>query len=582
MLDAQSGVRQFKAKVQRIGSAECTLSIGDIETSLPSANHVSAIEAMLADIPIKSIKAVGHRVVHGGDQFSSPVRINAEVEKAIESLIPMAPLHNPANLAGISTAKKHLPDIPHIAVFDTAFHQTLPRRAYTYAIPIEIQERHGFRRYGFHGTSHHWVARQTAIFLKEDLRDLRIITCHLGNGCSITAIENGRSIETSMGMSPLEGLVMGTRSGDIDPGLLLELQRREGLSIDEVDQLLNKQSGLLGLSKTSNDMRDIDQRASEGDDACRLAIRVFCHRLRKYIGAYAAVMGGVDAIVFTAGIGQNSAWIREQVTQPLGFLGAKLDGELNRVATVKQNNPVAIISTAFSRTKILVVATDEAHAIAKETEALVKNKDKVGNSKSIPVAVSARHIHLTQQAVETLFGKGHQLTPIKELSQPKQFACEERLTVIGPKNAIPKVRILGPVRGKCQIEISRTDEYKLGIDAPVRASGHVDNTPGITLEGPNGRLTLEHGIICAQRHIHMTPEDATYFSVHHKDIVEVAIDTDGRDLIFGDVLVRVSDKYTLEMHIDTDEANAAEISSGDISGMLIQTGHTATLRKRTI
>ena len=582
ILDSETGVRNFKARVQRIGSDECVLKIGDEEIPLADADHVSAIEAVLTKAPIDTIKAVGHRVVHGGDQFSAPVRIDAEVEQAIESLIPMAPLHNPANLAGIRAARKIFPDLSHIAVFDTAFHQTLPKRAFTYALPSELQKKYGFRRYGFHGTSHHWVARRAAEFLREDLRDLRIITCHLGNGCSITAVENGRSIETSMGMSPLEGLVMGTRSGDIDPGVLLELQRREGLSVDELDQLLNKKSGLLGLSGISNDMRDIDQRASEGDEACRLAIRVFCHRLRKYIGAYAAVMGGVDAIVFTAGIGENSAWVREQVTQRLSFLGARLDEDLNREAKVDQENPVSVISTDHSRTRLLVVATDEAYAIARDAEDLVNEKDKVNNSKGIPVAISARHIHLTQEAVEILFGEGHQLTPLKELSQPGQFACEERLTIIGPKRSIAKVRILGPVRGKCQIEVSRTDEYTLGIDAPVRASGDVANSPGITLEGPNGKLTLEQGVICAQRHIHMRPEDAEYFGVKHKDIVEVAMDTDGRDLIFGDVLVRVSEKYALEMHIDTDEANAAEISQGDISGMLVQTGKLATLRKRNL
>jgi acetate kinase len=229
-----------------------------------------------------------------------------------------------------------------------------------------------------------------------------------------------------------------------------------------------------------------------------------------------------------------------------------------------------------------VVATDEARAIAVETAALAQNMDQIKSTDSIPVAVSARHIHLTQEAVEALFGEGHQLTSLKELSQPGQYACEEQLTIIGPKRSIPKVRILGPVRSKCQIEISRTDEFALGIDAPVRASGDVANTPGITLEGPNGQLALEDGIICAQRHIHMTREDAKNFGVKHRDIVEVAMDTNGRDLIFGDVMVRVSDKYRLEMHIDTDEANAAEIDRGGVDGMLVNTGCFVTLRKKVV
>jgi acetate kinase len=326
-------------------------------------------------------------------------------------------------------------------------------------------------------------------------------------------------------------------------------------------------------------MRDIEERAADGDEDARRALQVFSHRLRKYIGAYAAVMGGVDAIVFTGGIGENSALIRHRAAQRLGFLGARLDEARNRQAEVSLEQPVAAIQADNSRVQLLVVATDEAHAIARHAAALAEGHDKVGRPRGIPVAVSARHIHLTTEAVEALFGPGHTLTPRNPLSQPGQFACEETLDLIGPKRTIQRVRVLGPVRRACQIEISRTDEFYLGIDAPVRASGDVANTPGITLKGPAGSLTLEDGVICAWRHIHMTPEDAEAFGVVDKDIVEVEVTGGPRKLTFGDVMVRVSPKYALEMHIDTDEANAAELSTGTL-GMLGRTECNASLRRR--
>lgn len=381
-----------------------------------------------------------------------------------------------------------------------------------------------------------------------------------------------------MGMTPLEGLVMGTRSGDLDPGLVLQLLR-EGRDVDAVDTLLNRKSGLAGVSGTSGDMRDIEERAADGDERCRLALKLFAHRLRKYIGAYAATMGGVDAIVFTAGIGENSAGIRHRVAQRLDFLGARIDEDRNRDAKVDAQSPVFDVSDPTSRVKLLVVATDEARAIAEHTAAVAQKEDTLAEAKTIPIAVSARHIHLTQEAVEALFGEGHQLTPRNDLSQPGQFACEETLTVVGPKRSLEKVRVLGPTRPKNQVEVSRTDEFWLGVDAPVRRSGHVANSPGITLQGPAGTLTLTEGLICAARHIHMTPQDAQDFGVENGDIVEVRINSEDRDLVFGDVLIRVSPKYALEMHVDTDEANAAELSRHD-EGMLVATKGTARLTHR--
>lgn len=582
VLDANTGTRAVRVAVQRIGTPECSYTLDETARPLPGADHAAALAAVLPMLIARcDIKAVGHRVVHGGARFEQPTRIDDDALAAIEQLSELAPLHNPANAAGIKAARSLLPELPHVAVFDTAFHATLPKRARHYALPADIAERHGIRRYGFHGPSHQYVASTAAAFLKHDLRSLRVITCHLGNGCSITAVEYGRSVETSMGLTPLEGLVMGTRSGDIDPGALLRIARGEGLDLDGLDRLLNKRSGLAGLSGVGNDLRDIEEQAAEGDPRCRLAIHVFTHRLRKYIGAYAAVMGGVDAVVFTGGIGENSALIRHRALQRMDFLGARLDEDRNRDVVLSAERPVQEISAPSSRVRLLVAKTDEARAIAGATARIAARQDQLDSQPTLPIAVSARHIHLTDAAVEALFGAGHTLTPLKELSQPGQFACEERLTIVGPKRQIERVRVLGPTRRACQVEISRTDEFFLGVDAPVRNSGDVKHSPGVTLIGPAGRLTLEEGLICARRHVHMTPADAARFGVTDKDIVTVQIDSDGRDLSFGDVLVRVSPKYRLEMHLDTDEANAAELRPGH-EGVLERTEATAHLVCRSV
>jgi acetate kinase len=534
---------------------------------------------LLPELKGLSVQAVAHRVVHGGDRFVEPVRITDAVEAGIEALAPLAPLHNPVNLAGIRAARAALPDVPQVAVFDTAFHATLPRRARSYALPAELTERHGLRRYGFHGPSHRHVAHQAAAFLGAEVSDLRLITLHMGGGCSACAIEYGRSIETSMGMTPLEGLVMGSRSGDVDPGVLLHLLRAEGLDADGLDHLLNKESGLVGLSGVGGDMRDILARASEGDAACQAAMQVFCHRVRKYVGAYAAVLGGVDAIVFTAGIGENAAEVRHRIAQRLEFLGARLDEDANRGATVSLETPVVDISMGHSRCKLLVVKTDEAWSIARDAAAVVDRLGEVQQAPPIPIKISARHVHLTPEAVEALFGPGATLTERQPLSQPGQYVCEERVTLIGPKRSIERVAIIGPVRPGCQVEISRTDEFHLGMDAPIRASGQTKGSPGITLRGPAGTLTLTEGVIQAQRHIHMRPEDAERYGVADRDMVQVEICGGERDLIFGDVLVRVKSSYALEMHIDTDEGNAADLGRG-ATGVLIPTAGTATVLRK--
>lgn len=582
VLDPATGQRAASWRVERVGTPEATLKAdGGPATRVEAADHEAALRRILPSLP-PGIAAVGHRVVHGGAAFTAPTLVSPDVETAVEALAPIAPLHVPANLAGLRAARAVLPDLPHVAVFDTAFHATLPRRARAYAIPQELADAHQLRRFGFHGTSHAWIARKAAEHLGQPLDELRIITLHLGNGASAAAVEYGRSVETSMGMSPLEGLVMGTRPGDVDPGVLLHLLRSGTVTLDQLDHLLNEQSGLLGLSGTS-DMRDCEQAAADGHEGARLALQVFTHRLRKTIGAYAAAMGGVDAIVFSAGIGENSPTIRERTAQRLDFLGARLDEDRNRDAKVGPFRPVAEISTEHSRCALLVVHSDEAHAIATDALAVARGADRVvapPEPAPIPIAVSARHVHLTQEAVEALFGPGHQLTPRNPLSQPGQFASEECVDLVGPKRTIERVRVLGPTRKACQVEVSRTDEFFLGLDAPVRASGDTKNSPGITLRGPAGSLTIAEGVICAWRHIHMHPDDAVAYGVSDKDVVDVEVCSGPRRLVFGDVLVRVHPEFALEMHIDTDEANAAELGAGAVGALVSTEGRAELLRKK--
>lgn len=534
---------------------------GKIERVGEALTHEQAFETVVGRLAGHAVDAVGHRVVHGGPRFHEAVRIDDGVEAAIEECVPLAPLHNPHNLAGIRAARRVLPAAPHVAVFDTAFHARLPRRARTYAIDQALAEREGIRRYGFHGTSHEYVANLAARDLGRPLAELRLVTLHLGNGASACAVEHGHSTETSMGMTPLEGLVMGTRAGDLDAGALLHLMR-SGRDLEQLTRLLNHESGLAGLSGVGNDLRDIERRAAEGDDRCRLAIAVFAHRVRKYVGAYAAAMGGLDAVVLTGGIGENGAAMRQRILQRFDFLGLVIDDDRNADARVDDTRPVARIHGETSRVAALVVKTNEELAIAQQTAHVVRAALAPEAHGTIPVAVSARHVHLTREGFEQLFGAGKEPTKLRDISQPGQFACEERVNLVGPRGRIDGVRVLGPLRPKNQVEVSRTDEFKLGVDAPIRDSGNVAGSAPILLEGPAGKLHLHEGLICAKRHIHMAPEDAERFGVKDGDEVEVAITGGPRDLVFGDVLIRVSPKFVLEMHIDTDEANAAELNQG--------------------
>ena len=341
----------------------------------PMPTHTQAIQLVLEALTdsttgvIKRLDeggAVGHRVVHGGEAFTSSTRITEETIAAIEACNDLAPLHNPANLIGIRACQELMPNTPMVAVFDTAFHQTMPEKAYLYGLPYEYYEKYKVRRYGFHGTSHSYVSKRAAEFLGKPYDNLKTIVCHLGNGSSISAVKNGESVDTSMGLTPLEGLVMGTRSGDIDPGVMQFLMHKENMDIDEMLNVLNKKSGVYGMSGVSSDFRDIENAANEGNKRAETALESFVYRVAKYVGAYAAAMGGVDAIAFTAGVGENDKITRKKVCDYLGFLGITIDDEAN----AKRGEEI-VISTPDSKVSVLVIPTNEELAIARETLALV-------------------------------------------------------------------------------------------------------------------------------------------------------------------------------------------------------------------
>lgn len=368
--------------VSRIGMSASVLTHKpfdrpQVKVSAEILDHIVAIEYVISILMsenhgvIKSkadIHAVGHRVVHGGEKFTGSVYITKELMTELRNLIELAPLHNPHNIRGINACLKNLPDIPMVAVFDTAFHHGIPPHAYIYGIPYVMYKRYGIRRYGFHGTSHRYVADKAAIMLGKNINELKLITAHLGNGASIAAIDRGVSIDTSMGFTPLEGLMMGTRSGDIDPAIILHIMAREELSLHEANTLLNKHSGLAGISGVSSDMREIIDSSKDGHTNAKLALEAYCYRLKKYIGAYAAVMDGCDALVFTAGVGENSPLVRSISCNTLGYLGVKIDPDKNEQAV----NKAMDISSDDATVKTLVIPTNEELVIAMDTKRIVE------------------------------------------------------------------------------------------------------------------------------------------------------------------------------------------------------------------
>jgi len=369
-----------KGLVERIGMQDGIHTLerpgaDKFSETLPIEDHARGIELVLQALvdsehgvirSMDEVKAVGHRVVHAGEKYSGSVPITQDVIDALEECVSLAPLHNPANITGIKAALKVMPDTPMVGVFDTAFHQTMPDRAYIYPIPYELYEEHGIRRYGFHGTSHRYVTLRAAELMECLPADLNLITCHLGNGASVAAVQNGKSIDTSMGLTPLEGLMMGTRSGDIDPALVGFLSRTLDKDLAEVEKMLNKESGMLGISGISSDLRDVEREYANGNDRARLALEVYGYHIRKYIGAYAVALGRVDAIIFTAGVGEHASLVREWACQGLEAIGAILDPFKNAT-----RHDESIISKMSSRVKIMIIPTNEEVMIARDTAELV-------------------------------------------------------------------------------------------------------------------------------------------------------------------------------------------------------------------
>jgi acetate kinase len=385
LIEADQGRTLTRGSVERIGMSGATLTNlrhdGDeIRMAGEIVDHTSAIEYILAVLLSRNhgvindksdIHAIGHRVVHGGETFTNSVLITEDVIKTLRENIELAPLHNPHNLRGIAACEVNLPGVPQVAVFDTSFHQKMPKKAYLYGLPYSLYSQYKIRRYGFHGTSHRYVAARAAAFLGRDAGELKIVTCHLGNGCSMAAVDRGTSVDTTMGFTPLEGLLMGTRSGDIDPSVILFVMGKEGLSLGEANTLLNKHSGLQGISGVSSDMREIVTEMKNGDKKATYAFDVFTYRVRKYIGAYAAAMGGIDAVVFTGGIGENSTEVRTASCAGLDFLGITVDEELNSSKEKEKN-----ISKAGTRAAVLVIPTNEELVIAMDTRGIVAERVK--------------------------------------------------------------------------------------------------------------------------------------------------------------------------------------------------------------
>lgn len=556
VLRVKGGFERF-----REGACELKLTVDGQrhDAQLPHGDLAAAIAAvplLLAAHGIEGIAAIGHRIAHGGARFAAPALLDAATLAQIAELTPLAPLHNPANLAAVELARAVWPGLPQVGVFDTSFHLDAPEFATTYAVPQAWRDA-GLRRFGFHGTSHKYVALRAAEVIGRPLERLQIVSCHLGNGGSVCAINRGRSMDTSMGLTPLEGLVMGTRSGDVDPGIFGFLSRELGLGIAQIEAALNTDSGLKALTGSA-DMRDAEDRAAAGDAAAQLAIEIYAYRARKYIGAYAAAMGGIDALVFTGGIGENSASMRRRICDGLEFMGVTLDHDRNqRVNLADRAAPE--LQVWGGQVRVIVTETQEQLQIARETAAALASV--APQQLALPVAVSARHVHLCQADVEALFGAGVQLTPEFELRQPGNFAAHQKVGIEGPKGMLANVRVLGPVRDRTQIEVSRTDTFALGVEAPVRLSGDLDGTPKVRLTGPAGTIETD-GLIIAARHIHLHPEDAQRWGVRDREEVEVRVAGTGRGMTFSRVIVRVQPNAFTEMHIDTDEANAAGISGG--------------------
>lgn len=573
--DVEHEIYNREGRIEGLGAAEAThIDMGlrektesRIDPVLPGALRVvleSLTEPHGSLGSPDGLSLVVHRITFGGERFTEPVLVDDEVATELREVAQAAPWETARAAETLELLREMLPDADHVAVFDTAFHQSLPPHAFLYALPYELYREEGLRRYGADGLAHHQAMLLAATHLGRLPEDLRLVTCDLSVRTSLCAISQGRAVDCTAGVSGLGGVPGPTTPGDLDPGILLRLQR-EGRDLKAVERLLTEGSGLNSLAGLEGGLTELALAAEGGHARATLALEIWAHQVKKHIGAYFAAMGGLDALVFT-GIHAGVASLRRAVCAGLVGLGIDLDERANQGSEPSADG-ITELSGTWSRTQVLLVPTDTQRMAASEAlKALGRSslaRAFATRRHPIPISISAHHLHLSQEDVEALYGEGHGLTVRLALSQPGQSACEEQVTLVGPRGAVERVRVLGPVRRETQVEISRTDEFKLGIDAPVRASGDTDGSPGLRLEGTAGSLELSQGVICAARHVHMSPEDALRFGVRDKDMITVCVEGE-RPVSFRDVLVRVHPDFRLDMHVDTDEGNAAELDRGAV------------------
>ena len=582
-LDAENEASNLRGTVAGLGTdraSHTTIALRTKTVTEAPAKRAPALEAVLARLTegpaapladLGDLAAIGHRVAHGGEAFSQSAVVDQDVLERARAALPTAPPGSEANLLGLRELCELAPDVPHIAVFDTAFFQRMPPRAFLYGLPRAMYEEHRLRRYGCGGIRHSQAALLAAAHLDRPLEGLKMVTCLVAKDVSVCAIEGGRPIDVSCGLTTLEGPPGVRSSGDVDPGLILHLADKIGLSWPEIGAMLRSGGGVTGLAEVDGDFGDVIAAAEARDQRARHALGVFCYRLKKYIGAYAAALGGLDVLVFTGEVVQEHSAVWAEVCEGLEWLGLRLGKERAEQLLAGAVGPTEV-SDPTSPVRVLVAPTDEHRMIASEAVRALGWESMAAairaERRPIPIATSAHHLHLSQEHVEALYGPGHELTFRAQLSQPGQYACEETVTLIGPRGPVGRVRVLGPAREQTQVEISRTEQRQLGIEAPTRHSGNVEGSPGITLEGAAGQVELEQGVISAGRHVHMSPEDALRFGVRDKDVIEVRVAGDTRSLVFGDVLVRVHPDFRLDMHVDTDEANAAELERDAVGYMV--------------
>ncbi|MBM3472397.1 MAG: phosphate propanoyltransferase [Armatimonadetes bacterium] len=535
-------------------------------TSAPVPGDLpSALEAVLRSLEgngaaqggARGLSAIAHRLVCGGERHDRAASVDETLIRDLRNLSVAGPELG-ASLDAIEACRRLAPEVPQIAVFDTAFFQSMSPAAFLQAVPYELYRTGGLRRYGRHGLAHHQAALLAADHLEAPPEELRLVVCHLDRTTSLCAIGEGRAVDVSDALPNGGGLPGPSSVGELDPGVVFRIARQKGLSLGETERLLTQESGLLGLSGLSGDLREL---ATATDSRAALALDVWAYALRKHIGAYVAALGGLDALVFTGPYGETESALRARACEGLQGLGLELDPRLNQAPEASAGG-ASDISAARSSARILLVSTDECRMAASEALSATGHPGLASlfrrRRQPIPIAISAHHVHLRQDHVEALYGPAHTLNFRSELSQPGQFACEETVTLVGGKGKVERVRVLGPVRPQTQVEISRTEEFQLGIDAPIRASGDLAGSPGIRIEGPQGAIDLQEGTICAARHVHMSPEDALRFRVRDKDRIAVRVEG-ARPISFGEVLVRVHPDFRLDMHVDTDEGNAAEL-----------------------